>query len=317
MKPCLLSMIIPLKNEEGNVKPLYKEIKEVMNFLIEKRKISDYEVIFVNDGSKDRTQEILESLKKTEKENLKIIQFRKNFGQTPALKAGFDNCKGDFIITMDGDLQNDPKDIPRLIEKLEKGYDVVSGWRYNRKDRIIKKISSKLMNGLRIIMIGDNLHDYGCSLKIYKKECLKDLELFGELHRYITAYLYIKGYRIGELKVNHRPRSMGKTKYKQFNRGMNGILDLFYLKFWSSFSHRPLHFFGKLGFYQWFFAMLIIFEQIIKAYVVKSLQLGPLLMLAVVFGLSGLLFIMFGFLFETISRNYFMERKIYSIKKII
>ncbi len=317
MKIQLISVVIPVYNEEGNIRFLFSELKGVMNFLIKSRKISAYEIIFINDGSKDNTQKVLEDLKRTEKDKLKIIEFRKNFGQTPALKAGFDNSKGDLIITMDGDLQNDPREIPKLMEKLERGYDAVSGWRFKRKDKFSKKFFSRLMNGLRIIMVGDSLHDYGCSLKIYKKECLKDLELFGELHRYITAYLYIKGYKIGEIKVNHRPRKSGKTKYKQFNRGINGILDLFYLKFWSNFSHRPLHFFGRLGFYQWVLAGIIILEQIIKAYIVKTLELGPLLMLAVVFGITGLLFMMFGFLFETISRNYFNEKKIYSIKKII
>jgi glycosyltransferase involved in cell wall biosynthesis len=317
MKLPVLSVVIPIYNEEGNIKQLYSEIKEVMDFLIKNKQIKGFEVIFINDGSKDNSQEILENLKKKEKQKIKIIVFRKNFGQTPSLKAGFDNSKGDLIVTMDGDLQNDPKDILKLMKKLSKGYDVVSGWRYKRKDSFSKKISSRLMNGLRMTIIGDNLHDYGCSLKIYKRKCLQDLELFGELHRYITAYLYIKGYKIGEVIVNHRERKSGKTKYKQFNRGINGILDLFYLKFWSDFSHKPLHFFGKLGFYQWVLAGILIIEQIIKAYIIKSLELGPVLMLAVVFGISGLLFIMFGFLFETISREYFKERKIYSIKKII
>src|SRR3989344_3900255 len=162
-----LSVIIPIFNEGENVIPLSQEINK-----------------------KDK--------------KIRFIQFRKNFGQTPALKAGFENSNGDLIITMDGDLQNDPKDIPRLIKKLEEGYDVVSGWRLKRRDKFLKKINSKIMNNLRRKMIGDYLRDYGCSLKIYRKECIKDLELFGELHRYITAYLYIKGYKIGEVKVDHR-----------------------------------------------------------------------------------------------------------------
>jgi len=312
----LLSIVIPIYNEEDNIMPLYFEIKEVMRRLLKNKKISDYEVIFINDGSKDNTQKNLEILKKTEKQKIKIIEFRKNFGQTPSLKAGFDYSKGDLIVTMDGDLQNDPKDIPKLMEKLDLGYDVVSGWRHNRKDKFLKRVASRMMNNLRIMVIGDKLQDYGCSLKIYKRECLKDVELFGELHRYITAYLYIKGYKIGEIKANHRQRKSGKTKYK-INRGVNGILDLLYLKFWSSFSHRPLHFFGRLGLYQWILAGIIIIEQIIKAYVVQRLDLGPLLMLAAVLGITGLLFIIFGFLSETISRDYFKERKIYSIKKVI
>lgn len=317
MKNPVLSIVIPIYNEDKNIEPLYYEIKETLHILEKKDKISGYEIIFVNDGSRDRSQEILMSLKKKEDNRLKIIQLRKNFGQTPALKAGFDNSEGDLVVTMDGDMQNDPRDIPRLIDKLNLGYDVVSGWRYKRKDRLLKKIFSRMMNNLRIMIIGDKLHDYGCSLKIYRKECLKDLELFGELHRYITAYLYIKGYKIGEIKVNHRPRKAGKTKYK-FNRGLNGLLDLFYLKFWSDYSNKPLHFFGRIGFYQWIIAIILLVEQIIKAYIIGELFLGPVLMLAAVFGISGLLFIIFGFLSEITIRSYFTnENKIYSIKKIL
>jgi len=316
MKKPILSIIIPVYNEEGNIKPLYYEIKKVMVFLIKERKISDYEIIFINDGSIDKTQENLESLKIKKKERLKIIQFRRNFGQTPALKAGFDNAKGDLVVTMDGDLQNDPKDILMLIKKLAEGYDVVSGWRYNRRDKFSKRIFSRMMNNLRIMMIGDRLHDYGCSLKIYKKECLKDLELFGELHRYITAYLYVKGYKIREVKVNHRPRKSGRTKYK-FNRGINGILDLFYLKFWLEYSNKPLHFFGRLGIYQWIIAFLIAFEQmIIEPLLERSFNFGPLLAFASMLVITGLLFVVLGFLSEIISRTYFINKKVYNIKKI-
>lgn len=312
----LLSVVIPAYNEGENVAELYNELKLTCLNLIKNKTISDYEVIFVNDGSRDRTELILEELKKTEKERLKIIQLRRNFGQTAALRAGFDFAKGDLIVTMDSDLQNDPADIPRLIEKLNLGYDVVSGWRRRRKDKFTKRFFSKIMNNLRRELIGDNLHDYGCSLKIYKRECIKDLELFGELHRYITAYLYIKGYRIGEIEVNHRPRKAGITKYK-FNRGLNGLLDLFFLKFWSSFSSRPLHFYGRLGVYQWILAVLIIIEQIIKAFVIQRLTLGPLLALSAMFAVTGLIFIMFGFLFEVCARTYFRQEKTYNIKKTL
>ena len=308
-----LSLIIPVYNEGENIIILYSELKQVIKELINSKIIGNYEIIFINDGSKDNTQAILEEINKIDK-HLKFVQFRRNFGQTPALKAGFDFCTGDLIVTMDGDLQNDARDIPRLIKKLQQGYDVVSGLRFKRKDTLFKKLSSQIMNNLRRRIIGDHLHDYGCSLKIYKKECIKDLELFGELHRYITAYLYIKGYEIGELPVNHRLRKFGKTKYT-FKRGLNGILDLFYLKFWATYSNKPLHFFGRIGFYQWILAFLILIEQIIKANIVKALELGPLLMLAAVLGISGLLFIVFGFLSEVITRSYYKDIKIYNIRK--
>lgn len=310
-----LSIIIPVYNEEGSIRELYYEISKTASELNRKRVISGHEVIFIDDGSRDKTQEILELLRREHKE-LRIIQFRKNFGQTAALKAGFGLSKGDLIVTMDGDLQNDPADIPRLIDELNKGYDVVSGWRYNRKDQFTKRIFSRIINMLRRNLIGDYLHDYGCSLKIYRRECIQDLELFGELHRYITAYLHIKGYKIGEVKVNHRPRKSGTTKYK-FSRGINGLLDLLYLKFWSSFSSRPLHFFGRLGIYQWILAILIGIEQIIKAFIIKELRFGPLLALASLLVITGLLFMIFGFLSEMISRMYFKHEKIYSIKHVL
>ncbi len=316
MEKPLLSIIVPMYNEEGNAQKLYEEIKAAAGKMIKQGTIKDFEAVFVNDGSRDKTQEILEQLKKKEKEHLHVIEFRKNFGQTPALKAGFALAKGEVIATMDGDLQNDPADIPLLLQKLHEGFDVVSGWRVNRQDALGKKFSSRIMNALRRRMVKDDLHDYGCALKIYKKECIKDLQLFGESHRYITAYLAIKGYQIGEVKVNHRPRYSGRTKYG-FGRAINGILDLFYLKFWSNFSDKPLHFFGRLGIYQWILAALIGIEQIIKALIVQQLTFGPLLALGSTLVITGLLFIIFGFLSEMMSRSYFKNETVYSIKSTL
>ena len=310
-----LSVIVPVYNEEENIKPLYKEIKNSAELSIKRGLIEDYEIVFVNDGSVDKTQENLEDIKKKEIK-LRIIELRKNFGQTAGLRAGFKIAKGDLIVTMDGDMQNDPADIPFLINKIDEGYDVVSGWRAERKDRFGKRVSSRVMNFLRRKLIGDELHDYGCSLKIYKKDCMKDLELFGELHRYITAYLYIKGYKIGEIKVNHRQRFRGKTKYG-FSRGINGFLDLLYLKFWASYSDRPLHLFGRFGIYQIIPAGIIVIEQVIKALVVKGLYLGPLLVFASMLVITGILFIMFGFLSEINSRNYYKDKEYSSIKKTL
>jgi glycosyltransferase involved in cell wall biosynthesis len=316
VKRIYFSVIIPVYNEEKNIFPLFGELKDSLISLFSKKKIRTFEIIFVNDGSTDGTQKNLELLKAKNKQILTVIEFRKHFGQTPALKAGFSIARGDLIVTMDGDLQNDPEDIKRLIEKIDQGYDAVSGWRYERKDSFAKKVLSQIMNFFRKKVIGDNLHDYGCALKIYKKECVKDLRLVGELHRYITAYLYIKGYKIGEIKVNHRERKTGRTKYR-FNRGINGILDLFYLKFWSDFSDRPLHFFGRIGIYQWVLAVFIVIEQSIKAILVKELRFGPLLALSLLLAITGLLVIIFGFLFETLSRIYSKQEEVYSIKKIL
>jgi glycosyltransferase involved in cell wall biosynthesis len=311
-----LSGVIPAYNEEGNVVALYEEFKSTAEGMIKSGRISSYEVVFTDDGSTDKTLERLVELKKREKDRVKIVVLRKNSGQTAGLHAGFQHVSGDLIATMDADRQNDPKDIPKLLDEMEKGYDVVSGWRWNRKDKFGKRVASKIMNKFRKSLVGDNLHDYGCSLKLYKKECIKDLELMGELHRYITAYLYIKGYKIGEVKVNHRARVSGVTKYK-FNRGVNGVMDLLFLKFWSSFSDRPLHLFGRLGIYQWILAVLLVIEQIVKAVMIDALHFGPVLALAGLLVVTGTLSIIFGFLFEMLSRLYFDKgREPYLVKNV-
>jgi glycosyltransferase involved in cell wall biosynthesis len=312
-----ISVVIPAYNEAGNIVKLYEENKAALAGLVKAGEISGFEVIVVNDGSDDGMQEKLEALKKKEKNLLRVIEFRRNFGQTPAMRAGFGIAKGSLIVTMDGDLQNDSADIPQLLKKMRSdGLDVVTGWRHNRKDRFGKRIASKLMNALRKDVIGDELHDYGCSLKMYKRECLQDLELFGELHRFITAYLYIKGYKIGEVKVNHRQRHAGITKYN-FSRGINGIMDLFFLKFWASYSDRPLHFFGRLGIWSWVIAVVLLIEQIVKAFIIGSLEFGPVLAFASLLVIMGGLVVVFGFVFEMLSRNHYKDKDMYSVRKVL
>jgi len=224
-----ISIVIPVYNEEENVEILHSELKEVMNKY-------NYEIIFVDDGSSDNT---FHNLSQINDDNLKIIKLRKNFGQTASLSAGFSNAKGKIIVQMDGDLQNDPKDIPKLIENLD-GYDMISGWRYNRNDPLSKKILSKFANSIRGLFIKERIHDSGCSLKAYKRECFEDIDLYGDMHRYIPALLGWKGFRIGEVKVNHRPRKFGKTKYN-ITRLTRGFLDLMNILFWRKYSERPLY----------------------------------------------------------------------------
>ena len=244
-----ISVIIPVYNEEKNVSILHNSLKKVLDKL--KR---TYEIIFIDDGSDDNTLKELVKLKK-----IKIIKFRKNFGQTAAMSAGFRAAKGKIIISMDGDLQNDPKDIPRLIKKINEGYDVVSGWRFKRKDSISKKFFSKIANFFRRKLINDNIHDSGCSLKIYKKECIESIDLYGEMHRYIPALLGWKGFKIGEVKVEPHARKYGKTKYG-LARVFKGLLDLINVWFWRKYSFRPLHIFGGLG------VILTIFGVIMGSY---------------------------------------------------
>ncbi|RMD93251.1 MAG: glycosyltransferase [Calditrichaeota bacterium] len=235
------SVVIPVFNEEGNVELLYRRIINTM-----KKLNQPYEIIFVDDGSNDRTLEILQALKRKD-EDLKIIKFRRNFGQSAAIGAGFEYARGKVIIAMDGDLQNDPADIPRLIEKLNEGYDIVSGWRKNRQDKlIIRKVPSKIANGLIRFLTKVPIHDTGCSLKAYRREVVKKIRVYGELHRFIPALARIEGARIGEIVVNHHPRKFGQSKYN-ITRTFKVIMDLTTLNLLLKYLPNPTHFFGLLG----------------------------------------------------------------------
>ena len=231
-----ISIVVPVYNEEKNVAVLHGEIVHIFT-----HSKASYEIIFVDDGSSDETINELKKLRP-----IKIICFRKNFGQTAAMDAGIKSALGDIIITMDADGQNDPADIPRLLEKIDEGFDVVSGWRWERKDGFWKRFISRGAFILRRILILDVIHDSGCSLKAYKKHALADIDLYGEMHRFIPALLEQRGYRVTEVKVNHRSRKFGKSKYT-FSRTLKGFLDIFSIWFWGKYSSRPLHLFGGIG----------------------------------------------------------------------
>jgi glycosyltransferase involved in cell wall biosynthesis len=304
------SVVLPVYNEQANVAPLYSELTPVMHSLGKQ-----YEIIFVDDGSNDRTFDALRNIEGRDK-NVRIIKFRRNFGQTAALDAGIKQSKGRILITLDADLQNDPKDIPRLLEKMKEGYDVVSGWRAKRKDSFSKKIFSKFANKFRRWLTGETIHDAGCTLKVYKRECFDNLTLYGEMHRYITTVLKYRGFRIGELPVNHRARKFGKTKYN-FKRIFKGLFDLLFIKFWNDFSTRPIHFFGGAAVIQFAAAFAILLEQIIKAFVIKALYVGPLLILSMMLFITGFLTFFFGFLAEIMIRMYYREKPNYEIETVI
>jgi len=239
-----ISLVIPLYNEEENARLLHEKTREALDALGK-----EYEIIFIDDGSKDRTFEILKQLH-NENPRVKIIKFRGNFGQSAAMAAGFDAAKGEYVFAMDGDLQNDPADIPRLLEKLEQGYDVVSGWRKNRKDKlIIRKVPSRIANKLICKVTGVTLHDTGCSLKVFRSEIIKRINLYGELHRFIPALSKIEGARITEMEVAHHPRKFGKSKYN-ITRTFRVIVDLMAMNLFIRYLKTPLRFFGKLG--TWF-----------------------------------------------------------------
>jgi glycosyltransferase involved in cell wall biosynthesis len=305
------SVVIPAFNEQENVKELYRKLSSVMKGLKKK-----YELIFVDDGSTDNTFKELESLSK--KDNcLKIIKFRKNFGQTAAWRAGFDNSKGKIIITMDADLQNDPNDIPKLLEKIEEGYDAVSGWRHNRKDSFFKKFFSLFSRILRRRIIKNKIHDSGCSLKAYKKEALEDIEMQGEMHRYIIELLSLKGYNIAEVKVNHYPRKKGKTKYNII-RLPKGFLDLLVVAFWQKYSARPIHLFGGFGIISSFMGMVIgAYLVYVKFKFNVAIANRPLLLLSALLIILGIQFIIFGIITDILTKLYYKEKKNYNIEKIL
>lgn len=304
-----LSILIPIYNEEQNIKPLYTALKRIL-FQLKKT----HEIIFVDDGSTDASLTEIISIKMWDPV-IKIIKFRKNFGQTAALDAGFKQTKGRIIITLDGDLQNDPTDIPLLLAKLNEGFAVVSGWRAKRKDTFSKKLFSRLACKLRRCVIADKVHDSGCMLKAYTREAIQHLDLYGEMHRYIPAILSFQGFKIAEVKVHHHPRKYGTTKYN-FKRLPKGFFDLLFIKFWNDYSSRPLHFFGFVAIGQYALAALVFIEQIIKAIIIRELIAGPLFIISVLLVITGTLTFLFGFLAEIMIRTYYRSTKNYHIEKI-
>lgn len=237
-----ISIVVPFYNEEENVSPLYHNVKKVMDRLEQ-----TYELIFIDDGSQDDTRQVLRSLAGKDP-NLHVILFRRNFGQSAAMAAGFRNCQGQVVVTLDGDLQNDPEDIPRLLQKLNEGYDVVSGWRKNRKDTLIlRKIPSQIANRLICSITGIRLHDTGCALKIYRKEVIDQIRLYGELHRFLPALTSIEGARISELVVNHYSRKFGYSKYN-LSRTFRVLMDLTSLHLFIKYLRNPFRYFGCVGF---------------------------------------------------------------------
>lgn len=304
-----ISVVVPLYDEEGNVKELHRRILQACQEMGK-----PFEIIFIDDGSKDKTVKNCEGLSP-----LTLIKFRRNFGQTASFDAGVKQAKGEIIVMMDGDLQNDPADIKLLLAKIEEGYDVVSGWRWKRKDSLSKKVFSRTANLLRKILIQDKIHDSGCSLKAYRRSCFEDIDLFGEMHRFIPALLELQGYSVGEVKVSHHPRTSGVTKYN-WKRAMKGFVDMISIWFWRKYSNRPLHLFGGTGIVISFMGVLIIIWMAIeKVFFGASLseKIWPLVGIFLV--LVGIQLFVFGLLADILLKNYYKGRgkMNYNIKEVI
>jgi len=302
------SVIVQAYNEVNAVAPLHHEIKAVMDSLNE-----SYEIIFIDDGSNDGTFEELVKLSP-----IKIIKFRKNFGQTSALDAGFKQAQGEIFITLDGDGQNDPADIPKLLEELNNGCDLVSGWRYDRKDSVEKRFISRGADFMRKFFINDQIHDSGCTLKVYKHECLENLNLYGEMHRFITGIVRWQGFEISEVKVNHRPRTTGETKYN-WKRIVKGLIDMISVWFWRKYSSRPLHLFGGLGLLISSIGFLLGLYLIVFRLLGRiSLQNRIWPLVAVFMVLVGLQLFISGLLADIAVKTYYNNRRTaYNIEKIV
>lgn len=296
---CVLSVVVPVFNEEGNIAKLHEKIVAACETIGK-----SYEIIFVDDGSTDDTVAKCEVLAP-----LTLIQFRRNFGQTAAFDAGFKEARGDVTITMDGDLQNDPADIHLLLKEMDKGFDVVAGWRFDRKDPFSKRFFSRTADKLRKILLKDSIHDSGCSLKAFKTEALKSIDLFGEMHRFIPAILELDGWTVGEVKVAHHARTSGITKYN-WKRSVKGFVDMISLWFWRKYASRPVHFFGGGGLLLIFIGGLIMLWMIIeKIFFDASLseRIWPLMSVFLI--MLGVQFFIFGLLADIMTKNYYKIHK--------
>lgn len=306
-----ISIIIPIYNEQDSIKALINSL----SILMDNGDNQIYEIILIDDGSTDKSLEILQS-EISNFNNMKIIQLLKNYGQTAAISAGIDNATGDILVIMDADMQNDPADIPNIIRKLDDGYDVVSGWRKKRKDKYITRIlPSKIANWVISKISGVKLHDYGCSLKAYRKDILKNVKLYGEMHRFIPIYIAWQGGKITELPVNHHARKYGKSKYGLM-RTFSVIADLIFIKYMEKQFSHPMHLFGgftiiNIGLSMLSFIIMIYF----KFWGGKSFIQTPLPQLVVLFAMIGILSLFMGFLAEILMRTYYesQNKKSYQV----
>ena len=308
-----LSLFLPVLDEEENLRPMHAKIQAALDQLNKPA-----EVIYVDDGSTDRSLSILKSIA-AEDPRVRVISLRRNYGQTAAMSAGIDAAKGDILIPMDADLQNDPADIARLLEKLDEGYDVVSGWRKNRQDKLVsRKIPSQIANKIISIIGGVPLHDYGCSLKAYRRDVIQDVRLYGEMHRFIPIYASWAGARVTEIPVDHHARTMGKSKYG-ISRTIKVVFDLMTIKFMASYQTKPIYVFGTFGMAAFLLSLIATIWAIVLKFEGTSFILTPLPVIAVVMLAISVQFFLMGLLAELLVRTYHesQDKSIYAVRERI
>jgi glycosyltransferase involved in cell wall biosynthesis len=309
-----LSVIVLVYNEIDSIEPLHRELMGVLESLGR-----TFEVVYVDDGSRDGSTEKLGALALHDA-RVHVVSFRRNFGQTAAVQAGIDHSRGEVLVFLDGDMQNDPHDIPHLLEKIDDGYDVVSGWRRDRKDDIVRVIPSQIANWLIARVTGVHLSDFGCTLKAYRREVVQDVKLYGEMHRFIPVYADMVGAQITEIPVHHRPRTYGRSKYS-LSRTSRVALDLITVKLLGSYSTKPMYFFGFAAFGLWALALVlaavVIIEKLLPPY--PYAHNNPLLLLSLVLVIIGVQFILIGLVAELVIRTYHesQAKPTYAVREVI
>jgi glycosyltransferase involved in cell wall biosynthesis len=310
----MLTIVVPIYNEEANIRPLYEKVCAAMAQLGK-----SWELILVDDGSMDGSPGLLDAIA-TDDRRVLVVHFTRNYGQTAAMMAGMDHARGDIIVPMDGDLQNDPADIARLLAKLEEGFDVVSGWRKDRQDHAIKRnLPSRLANTLISGVSGVHLHDYGCSLKAYRREALEGVKLYGEMHRFVPIYAAWNGARVAEIPVTHHSRLHGESKYG-LERIVKVVLDLMVVKFLFRYSSKPIYVFGGFGLLSIVLGVLAgIWAVVLKMFWATSFSRTPLPLLCVFLGAVGVLSILMGLLAEMLNRTYHesQAKPVYKIARTV
>jgi glycosyltransferase involved in cell wall biosynthesis len=307
-----ISVVVPVLNEEESLPPLHKRLTKVLA-----ESGYSYEIIIVDDGSTDRSFEIVQELRSRD-DHLRVVRFRRNYGQTAAFVAGFDRAQGDVVITIDADLQNDPADIPALMAKIAEGYDVVSGWRVDRQDRFLdRRLPSIVANALIRWATGVNIHDYGCSLKAYRRDVLADVRLYGEMHRFIPALAHAAGGRVTEIPVQHRARQYGKAKYG-LSRTVKVFLDILAVRFLMSYSTRPIHIFGLLGLLSFAVGIgVLAYLAVVRLFLLQPIGDRPLTLLGILLTMLGVQLVTSGLLAEMVVRTYYESqgKPIYTVRE--